>query len=337
MDGERTRADRQQLAGLLREALGRHRQLSKVERLRGGSKKGVYRATFDDDVSAIVYIWGAAEDYWSGSAATASRDRTDPLSHASGLDLFETAQARLDFLGVRTPRLYLADRSQEYYPADVAVVEDIPGPTLEDLLRDDPQRGRSAVVQVGQALDIMRGDKAPCFGKLQHVASGGISAGDSCEQVVLERALRDLTEAEARDARFGPRRNQIEQTLRQGATAALPRCEYTLIHGELGPDHVLVDRQGNPVIIDIEGLMYFDVEWEHVFLRLRFGRHYPLLPHADLDQERVDFYRLAMHLSLVAGPLRLLDGDYPDRQEMLEIIECNALQVLAPYQRLAGA
>jgi len=36
-----------------------------------------------------------------------------------------------------------------------------------------------------------------------------------------------------------------------------------------------------------------------------------------------------MHLSLVAGPLRLLDGDFPDRPEMLEIAEYNLGQALA--------
>lgn len=37
-------------------------------------------------------------------------------------------------------------------------------------------------------------------------------------------------------------------------------------------------------------------------------------------------YQLAMHLSLVAGPFRLLDGDYPDRQVMMDIAEYNLLQ-----------
>ena len=32
-----------------------------------------------------------------------------------------------------------------------------------------------------------------------------------------------------------------------------------LIHGELGPDHVLIDERGHPVIIDIEGVMFFDL------------------------------------------------------------------------------
>jgi len=48
---------------------------------------------------------------------------------------------------------------------------------------------------------------------------------------------------------------------------------------------------------------------------------------------RLNLYRLAMHLSLVAGPLRLLDGDYPDREPMLRIAEYNTQQVLALQQR----
>ena len=107
-----------------------------------------------------------------------------------------------------------------------------------------------------------------------------------------------------------------------------PRADYRLIHGELGPDHVLIDERGGPVIIDIEGLMFFDVEWEHVFLRLRFGEHYRSLREDGLDEQRLRFYRLAMHLSLIEGPLRLLDGDFPDRAKMLWIVEYNIDKVL---------
>jgi hypothetical protein len=46
---------------------------------------------------------------------------------------------------------------------------------------------------------------------------------------------------------------------------------------------------------------------------MRFDQDYPLLQPGDLDRDRLRLYQLAMHLSLVAGPLRLIDGDYPDR------------------------
>jgi hypothetical protein len=71
-------------------------------------------------------------------------------------------------------------------------------------------------------------------------------------------------------------------------------------------------------------------EWEHAFLRLRFGSPYhQVLARADLDERRMAFYTLAMRLSLVAGPLRLLDGDFPDRAFMLEIAEHNLRETLA--------
>lgn len=75
--------------------------------------------------------------------------------------------------------------------------------------------------------------------------------------------------------------------------------------------------------------MFFDVEWEHMFLRLRFGDRYPALSRPGLDPARLDLYMLAMRLSLVAGPLRLLDGDFPHRTVMREIAEHNAKEALA--------
>ncbi len=39
-------------------------------------------------------------------------------------------------------------------------------------------------------------------------------------------------------------------------------------------------------------------------------------------------YRLALYLSLIAGPLTLLDGDCPDRAGMLAIVEANITRAL---------
>jgi hypothetical protein len=76
--------------------------------------------------------------------------------------------------------------------------------------------------------------------------------------------------------------------------------------------------------------MYFDVEWEHVFLRIRHhDSYYPPLAVDGLDEDRLALYMLAQRLSLTAGPLRLLDGDFPDREFMRGIAEYNLKQALA--------
>src|ERR1700675_2512513 len=90
------------------------------------------------------------------------------------------------------------------------------------------------------------------------------------------------------------------------AAAVRPRAEYSVVHGELGLDHVLVDADGSPVLIDIEDLMYFDVEWEHVHMQVRLGRDWARTVGVhDLDEDRLALYMLSQRLFLVAGPMRL--------------------------------
>jgi hypothetical protein len=356
-----------------------------VDRLRGGSKKGVYRLTFDDGATVIGYLWNEAENYWPAAQREAGQSHADPFSDASGAGLFEASHACLDGLGVRVPQICLLDRSRAAYPADIALVEDVRGASLETQLERGLPGADQALAQLAAAVSVMHQQRGPRFGKLAYVlgsagqddsaedgsaqdgsaqdgsaqdgsaqdgsaqdgsaqddsAAGQDGAGRdgtaqdaggshrSCEQVVLDRALADLDAAAARVDRLAAARSRLADLTRALAAAVPARAQYGLIHGELGPDHVLIDEQGHPVIIDIEGVMFFDVEWEHAFLELRFGEHYRWLSASDLDDRRLRFYRLALCLSLIAGPLRLLDGDYPDREPMLEIVEYNIARALA--------
>ncbi|WP_424638855.1 phosphotransferase family protein [Embleya sp. AB8] len=317
-----------QLAGAVRAALGGGRRLVGVERLAGGTRKGVYRLTMDDaTTSAIVYLWEESENYWP--TAEGDDDVADPFSPGVGLDLFEAAHARLAALGLRVPEVYLVDRDRTHYRADLAIVEDFPGENLEQLFERDPRAAEPTMAGLAEALAAMRGYRAPAYGKVALVDGGDSSHGTSCEGAVLDFALRCLAEAASRDPRIAGARDRLDERLRELAAAVRPRTEFSVVHGELGLGHVLVDRAGNPVLIDIEDLMYFDVEWEHVHLRIRLHEDYARLAVPDLDDDRLALYMLAQRLSLTAGPLRLLDGDFPDRAFMAEIAEWNLTQALA--------
>ncbi|MFF7677678.1 phosphotransferase family protein [Actinacidiphila glaucinigra] len=320
------------LSGIVREALGSGVDVVGVDRLRGGSKKGVYRIHVRGSraASVIVYSWAEGENFWP---ATEGVDAAHPFAPASGLVPFLAAQRRLDRIGVRVPALVLADDSRRRRPADVAVVEDVAGPTLEALLRTDPARASDALSELAAMLGVMHRRRGRRFGRVDVLERGDKASADSCEQVVFERALEDLAEAAERDPRIGSAAASLRDRLRELAARVTPRAEHRLIHGELGPDHVLVDAQGHPVLIDIEGLMFFDVEWEHVFLQLRFGERYPALWRPGLDPARLDLFMLAMRLSLVAGPLRILDGDFPHRALMRGIADHNAKEALALLTR----
>ncbi|MET8572071.1 aminoglycoside phosphotransferase family protein [Streptomyces sp. NPDC004783] len=316
------------LPGIVHEALGAETRVVGADRLRGGSKKGVYRVHTSGSraASVIVYSWAEAENFWPAAEAI---DPAHPFAPASGLAPFLAAQRKLDRLGIRVPEVLLADDSRRRYPADVAVVEDVAGGTLEALLKTDPERASNALGELAAMLDVMHQQHSQHYGRADVLERGDKANGDSCEQLVFERAIDDLAEAAERDASIGSAAASLHDRLQELATRVAPRTQHGLIHGELGPDHVLVDASGHPVLIDIEGLMFFDVEWEHVFLQLRFGDRYPVLFRPGLDPARLDLYMLAMRLSLVAGPLRLLDGDFPHRTAMREIAEHNAKEALA--------
>ena len=333
--------------GILRAAgLGSRCPVASVARLAGGSKKGVYRLRCSDGFSTVLYVWSAAEDFWPADASQPDAGPADAsgggeagvFGHASGLGLFSAASQRLTAAGVRVPRVYLTDASLALYPADIALVEDVRGGTLEELLAADPAAAAPVMERLGGMLRSMWGRRAARVGRVADVAEFGDfgdsgdfgdgvtgvaeasgTLGASSEGIVLERALRQLGGAADRVPRVASVRARLDETLRALAASVRPRASYGLIHGELGPDHVSIDDRGQPVVVDIEGAMYFDVEWEHAFLRLRFGRDYEWLRVSGLDEHRMSLYALALDLSLIEGPLRLLDGDYPDREEMLAI------------------
>ncbi len=206
-----------------------------LARLPGGSVKGVYRLEFADGFRCLVYRWHPDENYWPAGTVI------DVGPFAEPGDFVRTHEL-LSGLGARVPELFALNPDR-----DLALVEDVRGGTLEQLLERDPAAGRATLERLGETLYRMHGAVAADFG----------FPGRTCEEFVLERALRALDYAASV---FAGRRERFEEELRSRYAAIRPRAEYGVIHGELGPDHVMVADDGAPVLIDIEGARRFDVE-----------------------------------------------------------------------------
>ena len=323
-----TRVTREDLAAATRAALGSDRKIKEVTRLAGGTTKGVYRLIMDDGTTVIAYLWDDSENYWP--QAPNDNDAADPFSPGNSIGLFAAAHSRLASLGLRVPEIYLLDRDRACYPAGIAVLEDFPGEDLLALWERDPAAAEPALARLRDGLAAMRGYRGRAPGKVSFIDGGGTPRWPTSEEAVLALGLRCAAEASERDRRIADNRDRLKDRLRELAATVRPRAEYSVVHGELGLDHVLVDADANPVIIDIEALMYFDVEWEHAHMQVRLGRDWARTVGVDdLDQDRLALYMLAQRLFLVAGPMRLLDGDFPDRAFMRSIIEHNLNEALA--------
>ncbi len=309
-------------------AAGSERKIKEVARLAGGTTKCVYRLALDGGTTVIAYLWEESENYWP--PAPNEKDLADPFSPGNGIDLFATAHSRLASLGLRVPEIYLLDRDRAYYPADIAILEDFPGEDLLAFWQRDPAAAEPTLARLREGLAAMRDYRGPAPGKVSFVDAGGTPHWPTSEAAVLALGLRCVAEATERDRRIAANRERLTDRLRELAATVRPRAEHSVVHGELGLDHVLVDGDGNPVIIDIEDLMYFDVEWEHAHMQVRLDRDWARTVGVDdLDEDRLALYMLAQRLFLVAGPLRLLDGDFPDRAFMGSIIEHNLNEALA--------
>ncbi|GAB3334609.1 phosphotransferase [Micromonospora halotolerans] len=313
------------LHGLVAEQFGSDWRLAALDRLTGGSKKGVYRLRLNDQTTVMLYVWAAGENYWPPSPTVPD----DPFTDASGADLFAANHAALTAAGVRVPHLMMLDRDGRYLDADIALVEDAGALRLDALLERDPAAAATPLSALGDALRRMHTTLNPHYGKLAAIARGEASQTRRTEDMIVHRALGHLDAAAARDPRLADAHDRITAHVRHLRSAVTAREEYGLVHGELGPDHVLVTPAGEAVIIDFEGLAYFDVEWDHAWLQMRFGDTYSALHPVDLDPHRLELFRYAQTLSLIEGPLRIANTDFPDRKWMLDLAEWNITKALA--------
>jgi tRNA A-37 threonylcarbamoyl transferase component Bud32 len=315
----RTFLRRDDLDDLVRQHFGTDRRLLALDRLTGGTKKGVYRLGLDDATTAILYVWADDENYWPAAETVPD----DPFTDANGAELFEVNQAALVTAGVRVPEMIFMDRA-----AGLALVEDAGTRFLAGLIADDSAAAEAPLRELGAALRRMHTTFGSRYGKLAAIARGEASQVRLPEDVIEDRTLRHLDAVAAVDRRIAAARHRIADHVAGLRAAVTPRHEYGLVHGELGPDHVLVTPAGEPVMIDFEGLAYFDVEWDHAWIRMRFADDYPRLDPVGLDPDRLEFYRYAQVLSLIEGPLRIAGTDFPDREWMLRLAEWNIEKAL---------
>ncbi|UUZ80177.1 aminoglycoside phosphotransferase family protein [Paenibacillus sp. P26] len=303
----------------MRQVFGSGYSIARVDRMHGGAQKVVYKVVSTNHFTCVLYVWDLSMNYFQQEI----EDKEPGESSYSG-ELFELNNKFLTKRGIRTPAVYDMNRVRDRHPFDFALVEYVSGRPVEDYFQSDPETQEQVLIPLGHMIAAMHASHSETFGKLN---SGGRRRGD-CHKLILENAIKRLQYLSQHLSDVAAKQDKVLLTLEDLASAIKPRGHYGFIHGELGPDHVLVNEKLEPYLIDIEGAEFFDIEHEYSFLEFRFGNHYKYLKDGGLDRDRMLFYKLHHHISCASGGLKLLHRGFPDKCLARQIVEYNTQSVI---------
>lgn len=280
--------------------------VDEVTRIHGGAQKVVYKIDCKNGFCCVLYVWDLSQNYFQEEIMN------EPAFQSSyGGGRFALNNRYLRQNGIRTPTLYDLNNYRDRHPFDFALVEYIQGRKAEAYFQhEDPKVQDELFHRIGSMLSAMHTIERNYDGDADH--EGG--SDRPCFEAQRQHAEAALSYASEHMVGVSENYNRLLDKLYELESEIQPRSRYSFIHGELGPDHILVDDSMQPYLIDIEGAKFFDLEHEHSFLEFRFGGFYRYLSNDNLDLNRMGFYRFCHHLSLISGGLKLLHRQFPDQQ-----------------------
>ncbi|REE56474.1 phosphotransferase family enzyme [Paenibacillus taihuensis] len=319
------------LTSEVRRALGNEFAVADAVNMHGGAQKVVYRVRTVNGFTLMLYIWDISHNYFQAEVEEAAAEENGG-QRSFGAELFRSNNRFMREHGIRTPAIYAMNTSQEQYSFDYALVEYIGGGDLEPYMNHPSEAVRDQVLGgCRELLGKLHQIRHTSWGPL--TAGGRLPDGDgqrvSCEAGIHDNAIRNLAFLAQETKLSQLKQGRLEELLERIRAGIVPRADYRFIHSELGPDHILVNEQLEPYLIDIEGAAFFDQEYEHSFLQFRFAGYERYLAREDLDPVRMRFYKLCHHISCATGGLKLLQRGFPNRELANAIMSSNLSQTLS--------
>lgn len=305
---------REIIARKAKEVFGSGYEVTSARRLLGGAQKHVWLAECGNGFKFAAYRWDS-------STSCFGEDFGGPFCSNSA-ELFELNNRQMTEGGVLTPKLYHMDRSRALGDFELALVEYIDGFDMDHIMEKEPGRLDKALGSLRESIERLHAMKSPRMGQL------GRLMGEDADPVQLE--LEDMggnaSWLQENDPEYAPLYAKAIKRAKAIAGELPRRGEYTFIHRELGPNHVIVDRDSRAYLIDIEGAGYADVEEEDSFLKFRFNG---LLTGLSEDQGRMGFYHIGHCLGNLRGAVELREKGYYDMDDVNGMIRFFYSQLLA--------
>ncbi|MHA7582252.1 aminoglycoside phosphotransferase family protein [Paenibacillus vandeheii] len=275
-------------------------------RTHGGAQKVIYKVVCKNGFTCMLYVWDISRNYFQEEILN---EPTFQSSYSSGL--FSLNNRYLRQHGIQTPALYDLNNDKIRHSYDFALVEYIEGQKAEAYFQyEDPKARNELFHRIGGMVSNMHAIQRNYYGNADYDENNN----EPCFKAQRMDAEMALSYASEHMVNIRENYGSLLYKLCELEAEIKPRNRYSFIHGELGPDHILIDKHMQPHLIDIEGAGFFDLEHEHSFLEFRFGEFYRYFQNNNLDPKRMTFYRFCHHLSLISGGLKLLHRQFPDQQ-----------------------
>lgn len=313
----------EELNNEIKNVFGNGYELIKVTRLIGGAQKGTFKVQCNKNFTFILYIWSECYDEFSEY-----NDKADEFTSNSAL-LFLKNGKMLEENNISIQKVYYSDISKVKYPYEFAFVQYIDTLDLEAIVGNGDYRYSRIFENIQDNLLRIHNITSTRAGDLNKLQDDDFR----CEEYIYNQLMINLNYLLQNYKPVMKFEKEIIIMVDKIYRKIMPRKKYSFIHYELGPNHVLADKENNIYLIDIDGMKFFDLEFEHSFLKFRFGEFYKYFKREDLDEDRMDFYKLHHHIGALSGAYKLIQNNYEDMDDVNEMIRYNYNEILKYLER----
>lgn len=291
------------------EIFGEEYVLDTMERMLGGAQKYTYLAKCTNGFAFVIYQWGEDTTYFEDNGDSA-------MFCSSSAELFQKNNDLMRTHGVLTPKLFYMDRSRSTCDYDYAFVEYIDGHDMDYIMENEPDRLQKVIESLNKNIDKLHSIKNEVAGQIGRMQTSDFDI----LSYELEGMRANSSYLQENDKDYAKMYLQVVEKAAACVEKLEKRKEYTFTHGELGPNHVIVDKDDNAYLIDIEGAKYYDVEQELSFLDMRFDKKIRTVDNED-NETRMLFYLIGHCLSNMRGAIELKQKGYYDMDDVNGMID----------------
>lgn len=306
----------------MKEIFGNKSEIKEIKKLTGGVQKSTYKIECITGEKAILHIWDISHEVFSEK----HKDKNTDILITNSANLFKVNNEFMMKNNINTPKILKIDITKQLYPFEYAFVEYISNIDMWEIIcSKDENRKERILNKLNEQLIKLHSHKRSKFGNLKNEKE----TAKSFEKIIYDQTINELDYLIANNREIKENQQKIMKTLNRMYENLKPRKEFTLVHGELAPNHILINEEDEVYFIDIEGMKYRDIEFEHSFLEFLFGENYRHIKSNKIDETRRIFYKYHLHLSFAYGHLKILrEMKYEGSENLGEIVEYNIKEAL---------